>query len=54
MSNLEKSKIMIELDYSLKELKTAYREYHGLKASERVSKRSIAVWLASLVQADIQ
>ena len=44
-------KITLELDYDLDELKRAHQMYMGEKAK---SKKDVSLWLATLVEADIQ
>lgn len=44
-------KITIEINYTLAELKEAYKKYYGPK--EHPKKAEIAAWLGSMVEADV-
>lgn len=41
-------------DYTLEELKNAYRNYYGYPKTKNVTKQDIANFIATLFQADIQ
>jgi len=43
----------ITLRLTLKEIKEAYREHFNIPKSEKVTKYNIAIWLGTLVEADI-
>lgn len=48
------TKMTITVDYSLKELRAKYRQFHGTKKGEKILKTEIAIWLGTLAEADIQ
>lgn len=41
-------------DFTLDELKNAYRNYYGYSKTKNVTKQDIANFIATLFQADIQ
>lgn len=45
--------LTIKVDYSLKELKEKYVEYHPSATNQKITKQDIAIWLSSLVESDI-
>ena len=48
------TKMTITVDYSMKELRAKYRQFHGTKNGEKILKADIAIWLGALAEADIQ
>lgn len=46
-------KLTITIDYSLKEIKEAYRKQLGFSKDEKVIKADIENWIAGIVDADL-
>ena len=46
--------LTIKVDYTLKQLKFLYRDFHGCNKKEKITKSDVANWLGSLAQADIE